>query len=395
MGSSSSFKFVHRVYRVDIQCQGNNKFVYFQAVAHTAQIHLEMNHLLLCTLLTFVAPIKEDTAIQQAVKMCEAFISSGNAHGVQLAVRKNGRLVFSKGFGLANVEKNIPVTDSTLFKVGSISKALTSAALVRLAADGRLNLDASVRKYVPSFPPKKYDFSTRQLAGHLAGIRHYHINSEEAHYKDVIRTKHYPSSTAALEVFRDDTLLFRPGSQYHYSSFGWSLIGAVIEGASGQSYLNYMQQHIWRPLNMQHTCGNVTDSIIPNRAEGYDAGGKVSATGDPSYNYPGAGLLSSAADLTLYSEQLLYGSYFKRDLVKSLFSSQQTADGKPTGYGMGWNILKDKNGHTVYFHRGALLDGSGYLVLYPDDQVEIAFLTNSPQADKLGIQELGALFYRK
>lgn len=329
---------------------------------------------------------------QQALQLCEAFMKERKVHGIQLAVSRNGKLVLSKGLGLSDKEKNIPVTNITRFKVGSISKALTAAALIKLVEEHKLDLDAPIQTYVPTFPRKKYDITTRELAGHLAGIRHYKTGSQDEHYKDVVRTEHYASSTEAVKVFQEDTLLFKPGTRYFYSSFGWSLIGAVIEGASGQNYLDYMQKNIWKPLNMQHTLGNIADSIS-DRTEGYYPDGTRSSTGDPSYNYPGAGLLSTAEDLALYGDKLLYGSDFKPELVKELFTSQHTADEKLTGYGLGWNILKDKNGHMVYFHRGSLLDDSGYIVLYPDDQLVIAFLANSPEADKFDIQELGAIFY--
>jgi CubicO group peptidase (beta-lactamase class C family) len=330
----------------------------------------------------------------QATRLVRAFMDEYQVDGAQLAVSRDGKRVLSEGLGLADVEKNRPVTPNTQFKVGSISKALTSAALLQLVRERKLDLDAPVQRYVPGFPVKKYPVTTRQLAGHLAGIRHYHTGSPEAHRADLVRTKHYASATEALEVFGNDTLLYPPGTRYHYSSYGWSLVGAVIEGASGQNYLDYMRANIWEPLGLKRTYGARADSLLPDRSASYEATGEKAATGDPSYNYPGAGLLSTAEDLVAYGNALLQGGYFDRGLARELlFTSQQTTDGTPTGYGLGWNILKDKAGRTVWFHRGLLLDGSGFLVLYPEEKLVLAFLANSPEGAHLDIEKLAAVFH--
>lgn len=330
----------------------------------------------------------------RATRLVRDFMDEYQVDGAQLAVSRDGKLVLSEGLGLADVEKNRPVTRNTQFKAGSISKALTSAALLQLVRERKLDLDAPVQQYVPAFPVKKYPVTTRQLAGHLAGIRHYHTGSAEAHRADLVRTKHYASATEALEIFGQDTLLCPPGTRYHYSSYGWSLVGAVIEGASGQKYLDYMHGKVWKPLGLQRTDGARADSLLPDRSASYEATGEKATTGDPSYNYPGAGLLSTAEDLVTYGNALLQGGYFDRTMVQELlFTSQTTADGKPTGYGLGWNVLKDKAGRTVWFHRGLLLDGSGFLVLYPEEKLVLAFLANSPEGAHLDIERLAAVFH--
>jgi CubicO group peptidase (beta-lactamase class C family) len=334
----------------------------------------------------------EDAACR-ATRLVRDFMDEYQVHGAQLAVSRGGKLVLSEGMGLADVEKNRPVTPNTQFKVGSISKALTSAALLQLVRDRKLDLDAPVQKYVPAFPVKKYPVTTRQLAGHLAGIRHYHTGSAEAHRADLVRTKHYASATEALEIFGRDTLLYPPGTRYHYSSYGWSLVGAVIEGASGQKYLDYMHGKVWKPLGLQRTDGARADSLGADRSTQYEATGERAADTDPSYNYPGAGLLSTAEDLVAYGNALLQGGYFDRGQAQALlFTSQQTADGKPTGYGLGWNVLKDRAGRTVWFHRGLLPDGSGFLALYPEEKLVLSFLANSPEGAHLDVEQLGNLF---
>jgi CubicO group peptidase (beta-lactamase class C family) len=277
--------------------------------------------------------------------------------------------MISKGFGFADVAGKLPVATQTQFRIGSISKALTSAALIKLATEKSLDLDAPVQNYVPAFPEKKFVVTTRQLAGHLAGIRHY-AESE------LIQKRHYHNSTESISIFKDDSLLFKPGTQYAYSSYGWNLIGAVIEGAAHENYLDYMVKNIWVPLEMNQTYGDIADSAMANRSRFYYATGEQAGSDDLSYKYPSGGLLSTTEDLVKFGNELLRGRYFDRDLKKQLFESQHTSDGKPTSYGLGLNTVKDKNGHRVWYHAGDLPESSGYLLIYPDDDMVIAFLAN-------------------
>src|SRR5690606_18156796 len=137
-----------------------------------------------------------------------------------------------------------------------------SAALLKLMAERKLDLDAPIENYVPSFPQKKYPVTTRQLAGHLGGIRHYAEN-------ELIRKQHYNNALESISIFKSDTLLFKPGTQYHYSSYSWCLIGAVVEKISNQTYLDYMLENIWKPLRMTHTYGDVVDSTMADRSKFY------------------------------------------------------------------------------------------------------------------------------
>src|SRR2546426_9120253 len=146
--------------------------------------------------------------------------------GVQVAVAVNGKLVWSEGCGYADAERQQPVTRETQFRIGSVSKPLTATAVVLLYERGKLDLDAPVQRYVPSFPDKGYPITTRQLAGHLAGIRHYRGD-------EFVLNRRFGSVGEGLTIFQDDSLLFPPGTRFSYSSYGWNLISAVIEGAAG------------------------------------------------------------------------------------------------------------------------------------------------------------------
>ncbi|MFN7494673.1 MAG: serine hydrolase [Cyclobacteriaceae bacterium] len=336
-------------------------------------------------------PCQESSAVCVAIQACNDFLDESNVNGLQLCISVNGKIKLSKGFGLADVENNLPVSTDTQFRLNSISKSVTSAALIKLVSENKLDLDAPIQKYVPSFPVKKYPFTSRQLAGHLAGIRDYN----EKDLSDLVRQEHYENATQATKIFENDSLLFKPGSQFHYSTFGWNLIGAVIEGASGKSYLDYMQESIWKPMGMLNTCGDDNTKSIPSRSKFYDAAGNENDYGDWSYKYAGGGLLSTAEDLVKFGNEVLHSNVLDPKLVKHLFEPQFTSSGKATGYGLGWYVGKDKNGHRIWYHAGDMLSSSSYLIIYPDDDIVIAFLANSQEGTLFDVQKIGSLFYRK
>ena len=340
---------------------------------------------------TPLEPCLEQDAACQTLRFLEEFRREKAIPGMQIAVSVQGKTVLSRGLGQADVARNLPVSVTTQFRVGSVSKALTSAALIKLVADHRLNLDAPVQEYVPAFPLKPYPVTTRHLAGHLAGIRHYRLNDPT----DFIHNRHYSTARQALSLFERDSLLFEPGTRYHYSSYGWNLVGAVIEGASGQDFLPYMQQQIWLPLGMRYTFGDIADSLMPNRSQFYGAFGEPAPQEDLSYKYPGGGLVSTAEDLVNYGNSLLAQIDAGDSLTRLLFTSQTTRDGRPTGYGLGWNLTVDPNGHRIYWHDGDLAGSSAYLLIYPDDGIVISILSNAPQGILLDAKALGVRFYQQ
>jgi len=168
-----------------------------------------------------VAVPEHRAIIDSARKLVAAFREARHIPGVSVAVGVGGRVVWSEGFGFADLEHRVPVTPATRFRIGSISKSLTAAALGQLYERGRLDLDAPVQRYVPSFPTKRWPITVRQLAGHIAGVRHYRGD-------EVLLNRRFATVSAGLDIFDDDTLLFEPGTRYSYPSYGWNLLSAVV-----------------------------------------------------------------------------------------------------------------------------------------------------------------------
>lgn len=322
----------------------------------------------------------------QITKWCNDFLDESGMPGMQLYVRQKGKERISIAIGSADMEKGVGVTDSTRFRINSISKSMTALALAKLASKGKIDLDANIQQYLPDFPEKKYPVTTRQLAGHLAGFRDY----DERNPGDYIRTEHFDNSLSALRIVQNDTLLFKPGTQYWYSTFGWNVIGGIIESITHENYLAYMSKTIWVPMQLTNTCGDEVNTSIPNRSKFYDGTGNENDLGDFSYKYAGGGLLSTAKDLAKFGEAMLQ---IDPAIKKLLFDSQHTSDGKSTGYGLGWYTGKDRNGHRIWHHGGDSFSSSSFLLIYPDDDLVIAFLGNSQDGVLFDVKQIGELLY--
>jgi CubicO group peptidase (beta-lactamase class C family) len=293
--------------------------------------------------------------------------------GVTLAVAVDGQIVYSEGFGYADLEQRVPVWPTTKFRIGSVSKSLTSVALVQLVEQGKIDLDAPVQKYVPSFPDKGAVITTRLVAGHLAGIRHYKDD-------EFLIQKHYDNVLDGLRIFQDDPLVSPPGKEFHYSSYGFNLVSAVIESASKENFLTYMHNNVFVPLGLRSTVADQPSEIISQRAHFYDKPKDKPEENAPfvdnSYKWAGGGFLSSSEDLVKFGSALLQPGFLKPESLRLLFTSQKTTDGKESGYGMGWFVGKSESGQRIYHHSGGSVGGTSQLILYPDAHVVVAMICN-------------------
>lgn len=320
------------------------------------------------------APTRYADAIAQGRSVIDSLMEARAVPGLSVAVSVDGAVVWSEGFGFADLEQRVPVTPITKFRIGSISKSLTAAALGVLYEQGKLDLDTPVQRYVPAFPEKpKGAVTTRLLAGHLAGVRHYRG-------REFLLAERFPTVASGLAIFQDDTLLFTPGSRYSYSSYGWNLLSAVIEGASGESFLSYMRKTVIEQLGLRHTVADHTDSIIAYRTAFYDRSEDGVVTNAPyvdnSYKWAGGGYLSTPEDLVRFANAHLNGEILKPETVRLWWTSQRNAAGEETGYGMGWRVDTYRGRRTVG-HGGGSIGGNCQLVIFPDQRIVVAMTANS------------------
>jgi serine beta-lactamase-like protein LACTB len=308
--------------------------------------------------------------------LAQQLLDSAGLPGLSVAIGVDGQIVFSEGFGYADLEQRVPVTPLTRMRIGSVSKPVTAAALGLLLEEGRLDLDAPIQQYVPTFPQKRWPITVRQVAGHTAGIRHY-LGDENG------SSRRYATVLDGLTIFQDDTLLFEPGTQYSYSSYGWNLLSAVVEGASGESFLMYMRRSVFEPLGMRSVVAEHTDSIIPWRASFYERqNGRLlnAAYVDNSYKWAGGGFISNTEDLVRFGWAHIRAAFLKPETLEVLVASHRLRSGEPTNYGIGWSSSLDPQGRRVVGHTGGSVGGRAVLVLYPDHGVVVALLSNAGHA---------------
>jgi len=310
--------------------------------------------------------------VEKGRDIVRKLLKSFGSPGMAIAVSVDGKLVWSETFGYANVKQRVPVCPQTRFRIASLSKPITAAAVAVLYERGRLDLDVPIQRYVPSFPVKEATITTRQLLGHMSGIR-----SNEGN--EPVSQKHYNSIGESLSIFKDDPLLFSPGTRFSYSNYGYVLLGAVIEGASGEDYGSFIQKNILDPLAMRHTTVGVEDDKIPDLSGFYEHIGNGEIREAPLVDYsrvlPSGGLVSTAEDLVLFSNAFLAGDILKPQTVNAMFTPQRTSDGKPTRYGLGWGIHK-YNGRVYPYHTGHAVGAISCIMIAPKDKVVLAMLSN-------------------
>jgi serine beta-lactamase-like protein LACTB, mitochondrial len=320
------------------------------------------------------------TQIESAVTK---FMASTHVPGLSVAVVENGEYEWASGYGLADIENNAPASEHTLFRLASISKSLTATAAMQLVESGQLDLDAPVQKYCPAFPPKQAPITTRLVMGHLAGIRHYKTQSQDD--PEVGNTKHFDNPIpGGLDFFKNDPLLSDPGKQFHYSTQGYTLVGCVIEGASGAKYVDFVRQNVFVPAGMEHTQVDNRFDIIPYRTRFYqktESGAVQNADFlDSSYKIPGGGWLSSAEDMAHFEVAILNDKLIKRPTRDLMWTPLKPSDGSKDGYGLGWGN-SDADGVASIGHNGGQQGTSTAFILAPAQRAGVVVLTNMEGAD--------------
>ena len=332
------------------------------------------------------------SAIEQARQQIQVLMDSG-APGVSIAVGVDQTLIWAEGFGYANVEHRVPVTTLTKFRIGSVSKPMTSVAMALLYEQGVLDLDAPIQKYLTTFPVKeKGQVTLRLLASHRAGIRHYLPDGS-----DNFITDHYDNVVDALEIFSDDPLLFVPGEQYSYSSHGYNLISAVLQEASGQEFLELMRDRVWGPLNLLNTVADHTDYVIEDRAAPYTRGPdgwlRNAPFVDNSYKWASGGFISTPSDLVRFGFGVFNSGIIKDETLQLFLAPPRLPDGTVAdqNYGLGWRGYDDGG---WIGHGGGSVGGNTYFAVHPEQNVVIAVTCNLTGClrGNPSLSEIGQLF---
>jgi CubicO group peptidase (beta-lactamase class C family) len=250
---------------------------------------------------------------------------------------------------------------------------VTIAAAARLYENGVLDFDAPIEKYIPGIPDAYKKITARQLAGHLAGVRHYKLTDTQ------FSTRHFDSIKDSLEIFTVDPLLHEPGTKYLYSTFGFVLLSAVVESACQKDFLTCLKSEVFDPLKMMHSGPDLIREIIPQRTRYYErTNGRIlhAPFEDPSYKWAGGGLISTASDLVRFGMAHLKPGYLRQETLNAIFTTQRITDGSDTGVGLGWRIGSDWKGRRIFHHAGNIYGGRAVLILYPENNLAISLATN-------------------
>lgn len=339
--------------------------------------------------------------IEQISTIAREARENGKLPALSVAVVRDDKL-WSAAFGNADLEQNVPASTRSMFRTASIGKWFTATAAMRLAEDGKLDLDAPARNYCPQYPEKPWPVTSRQLLSHLAGVRHYYGDNGEKQDSDAERAElaarvarertgqfvRHTDMRAPLDIFKDDPLLFEPGTKSHYSSLGYRLIGCVLEGAAKMPYRQLMRELVFTPAGMQFIVDDDSRALIPHRAPGYSRapdGSMLRAEfRDVSENLPAGGWLATSEDLARFTVAFAKGKIVKPATRDQMLQRPLLEDGKPAPnpmgspdyyYGIGVMVgpLSDK---PAWFHTGGQSGATALLYWYPDSGVAVALMTN-------------------
>src|SRR5688572_8596988 len=279
-------------------------------------------------------------AVERGRQLARAKLVEQNLPGLSVAVGVGGDIVWAEGFGWADFRNRVPVSPDTRFRIGTASKALTSAAVGLLLEKGRLKLDDEIQTYVPEFPKKQWPVTLRQLMGHLAGV------GTDGGDEGPLLSVRCERPLEGLRLFADDSLLFEPGTQYRYSSYGWILVSAAVEAAADVPFLTFMRKQIFEPLGMDATTADFATEPNADLANIYFP----MFSADPRYGlhlmrkidyscYAGSSaFLSTASDLVRFVMAINSGMLLQPATVQLLQAPQRLASGQETGYGLGWDL---------------------------------------------------------
>ena len=298
--------------------------------------------------------------------------------GLSIAVISKGQPIAVKGYGFANLEHKVPATADTAYHICSVTKNFTAAAILQLADQGKVDLDADLTTYLPNFPLNGRHVTVRQLLNHTSGIRSYTEVGPAFDAKEKLDLSH----EEVLATFQNEPADFAPGAQWHYSNSGFFLLGLIIEAVSGQLYADYLQQNIFDPHKLAHTCYCDNEHLVSGRAQPY-----VIARGKPrnadyiSWKsvFSAGALCSTVMDLANWQRALDEGGVVKTAGLVQMRSPTQPAAGPPIDYGLGTR-LGILDGHRCFGHSG---NGAGYAAMlqrFPDDDLTVVVLTNTEGA---------------
>lgn len=336
------------------------------------------NILLLLFLLNAISCKSQDYSIpsQKTDLILSKYIEQANIPGLSIAISIDNKIVYAKSFGIANIEEDIAASNETKYRIGSVTKLLTSVAVVKLIEDKIIDKNDLIQKYIKNLPEAYQAITIAQLAGHLAGIRHYTKDERESN-----SAQEYKSLQDAFHIYVNDSLVSKPGTEYHYTTYGYSMLGAVLEQVTNKKFTDIIEEYILNPAEMYNTIPVAYKATIDNISQFYYVPRNsnefvIAEDENNSYKWPAAGYVSTASDLTLFGSSLITKNIVNDSSLKLLFTPQKTSLGEVSRVGFGFRIGKDLQNRIVLHHGGSSPGGRAFFLIYPEQKLTIAVLAN-------------------
>lgn len=328
------------------------------------------------------APAPRAAAVDSIV---EAAMHDGPIPGVSVAITRGGVPVLMRGYGYADLEHGVPAVEKTVYRIGSVTKQFTAAAIMRLVEQGRIELDDPVSEYLPGLASWAGEVTIHQLLNHTSGVKSY--TSLGPTWMEIMPLDRTHEQMVAL--FRDAPTDFAPGEQWRYNNSGYYLLGMIIEKVTGQSYAEYLEEEFYGPLGLDATVYCSEGPLIPNRAEGYvvqDGEFRNDAPISMTQPYSAGSLCSTVGDLARWARALARGEVVSPASYRQMIEPTRLADGKEQAYGYG--LSTGKLGEEPYVAHGGGINGFiSQLAYYPEADVAIAVLSNSQNANSSAIEQ--------
>ncbi len=328
------------------------------------------------------APVGEPVGdrLARAVEALRVHQDTSGVAGLSAAIAVDGRLAWTGGFGYADLQNRVEADGGMLSRVGSISKPIAAVAAMALWDRGALDLDAPISSYLPEYPVDNARITTRQLMSHTAGVRHYRG-------AEFLSAERYEDVRAPLAVFWADSLLFEPGTDYSYSTYGWTVVSAVTEAADGaRTWVEILRDEVTRPLGLLRLRPEWADSVLAGHARFYSRGRSGSWLNAPavdlSNKWAGGGLVATAADLVNFALGVADGAVLS-DAARAEMWRRQTPEGE-VSYGLGWTV-GEIEGRRAVAHSGGSTGATAMLILLPDDGIAVSVLGNTGGVGHAGI----------
>jgi len=345
-----------------------------------------MKKIVMGVVIVLTSCIRVFSQADQVDKYVKDEMQKNHIPGMSVAVVSQGKVIFSQQYGMANVELSVPVNSNSPFKIASLTKPITAIAVMMLVEETKISLDSMLSHYLPELPSQWSSVTVRQALSHTSGIPDY-FESPDWSWRNSWRMDF--THEEFINMASKASMTFKPGTSMKYSNSGFYLLGMLIEKVSGSSYQEYLDQHIFKPLQMNATRRDTSEGIVSNRVSGYtftNGSLKNAEYTSDTWAFSEGGIITTALDLSKLDSALYTNKILKRSTIEQMWTPTRLNNGKrgvigdngagkPNYYGLGW-FISDYHNHKLVLHGGEKPGYTSNYFRFTDDNLTIIVLSN-------------------